>query len=138
AIAANRQSFGVAWPRYDFRAARLVVSVGADFLDNWGAMVPQQLDFADARADHNSAPRVIYVGPRRSLTGLNADQWIDCRPGTEMPIVRMLAGQVSPQAAAQATGVSADVLNTFAREFTSTTPSLVLGGGSGADAFDVA
>ena len=137
-IAANRQSYGVAWPRYDFRAARLIVSIGADFLDNWGPMVPQQLAFADARADHNNAPRLIYVGPRRSLTGLNADQWIDCKPGSEIAIVRMLAGQVSPQAASQASGVSADVLNTFAREFTSTSPSIVLGGGSGADAFDVA
>ncbi|HJP59448.1 MAG TPA: molybdopterin-dependent oxidoreductase, partial [Gemmatimonadaceae bacterium] len=137
-IAANRQSFGVGWPRIDFRAARLVVSIGADFLDNWGAMVPQQLDFADARADHNNAPRFIYVGPRRTLTGLNADQWIDCRPGSEMAVVRMLAGQMSPQAASQVTGVSADVLETFAREFSSTTPAVVIGGGSGADAFDVA
>src|SRR3982751_1013595 len=32
-IAANRQTYGVAWPRLDFRAARLVVSIGADFLD---------------------------------------------------------------------------------------------------------
>ncbi|HEX6627823.1 MAG TPA: molybdopterin-dependent oxidoreductase [Gemmatimonadaceae bacterium] len=137
-IAANRQSYGVAWPRFDFRAARLIVSIGADFLDNWGAMVPQQLDFADARADHNNAPRLIYVGPRRSLTGLNADQWIDCKPGSEMAIVRMLAGQLSPQAASQATGVNAETLNTFAREFASTTPSVVLGGGRGGDAFDVA
>ena len=72
-IAANRQTYGVSWPRLDFRAARLVVSIGADFLDSWGAMVPQQLDFAEARADHENALRLIYVGPRRSLTGLNAD-----------------------------------------------------------------
>ncbi len=137
-IAANRQSYGVAWPRFDFKAARLIVSFGADFLDNWGAMVPQQLDWADARADHNNAPRLIYVGPRRSLTGLNADQWIDCKPGTEMWIVRMLGGQATAQAASQATGVSADILDAFAREFTSTSPSIVFGGGSGADAFDVA
>ena len=137
-IAANRQTYSAAWPRLDFKAARLIVSIGADFLDNWGAMVPQQLDWADARADHNNAPRLIYVGPRRSLTGLNADQWIDCKPGSEMAIVRMLAGQVSPQAASQATGVSANVLNAFAQEFSATTPSLVVGGGSGADAFDVA
>src|SRR5213596_2485369 len=64
AIAANRQTYGAVWPRLDFRAARLVVSIGADFLDNWGAMVPQQLDFAEARADHENAPRLIYVGPR--------------------------------------------------------------------------
>jgi molybdopterin-containing oxidoreductase family iron-sulfur binding subunit len=137
-IAANRQAYGVAWPRLDFRSARLIVSIGADFLDNWGAMVPQQLDWADARADHDKAPRLVYVGPRRSLTGLNADQWIDCRPGSEMAIVRMLQGQLPADAAAQATGVSAAVLDAFAREFSATTPSMVLAGSGGSDGFEVA
>src|SRR5205085_6807421 len=137
-IAANRQSYGVAWPRLDFRAARLVVSIGADFLDGWGAMVPQQLDFAEARADHENAPRLIYVGPRRSLTGLNADQWIDSRPGSEMAIVRLLAGQLSVEAASQATGVSAPTLEAFVREFASTTPTMVIAGTGGADGFEVA
>ncbi|HMI48571.1 MAG TPA: molybdopterin-dependent oxidoreductase, partial [Gemmatimonadaceae bacterium] len=137
-IAANRQSYGVAWPRLDFRAARLIVSIGADFLDSWGAMVPQQLDFADARADHENSPRLIYVGPRRSLTGLNADQWIDCKPGSEMAIVRMLAGQLPIEAAAQATGVSASVLAGFSREFTASTSSMVIAGGGGVDGFEVA
>ena len=137
-IAANRQSYGVAWPRLDFRAARLIVSIGADFLDSWGAMVPQQLDFADARADHANSPRLIYVGPRRSLTGLNADQWIDCKPGTEMSILRMLTGQLPVEAAAQTTGVSASVLDAFAREFGQSTSSMVLAGGGGADGLEVA
>ena len=137
-IAANRQSYGVAWPRLDFRAARLIVSIGADFLDSWGAMVPQQLDFADARADHENSPRLIYVGPRRSLTGLNADQWIDCKPGSEMAIVHMLAGQLPIEAAAQATGVSASVLAGFSREFTASTSSMVIAGGGGVDGFEVA
>ena len=137
-IAANRQSYGVAWPKLDFRAARLVVSIGADFLDSWGAMVPQQLDFADARADHERAPRLIYVGPRRSLTGLNADQWIDCKPGSEMAIVRMLGGQLTAEQASQATGVAPSVLGGFSREFASTKPSMVVAGGGGADALELA
>ena len=137
-IAANRQSYAVAWPKLDFRAARLVVSIGADFLDSWGAMVPQQLDFADARADHDKAPRLIYVGPRRSLTGLNADQWIDCRPGSEIAVVRMLQGQMPIEAVSQATGVSASVLDAFGREFAATTPSMVIAGGGGADGLEVA
>jgi Fe-S-cluster-containing dehydrogenase component len=137
-IAANRQSYGVSWPKLDFRAARLVVSIGADFLDSWGAMVPQQLDFADARANHDTAPRLVYVGPRRSLTGLNADQWIDCRPGSEMAVVRMLQGQMSVEATAQATGVSASILDAFSREFAATTPSMVIAGGGGTDALEVA
>ncbi|MFL5524299.1 MAG: molybdopterin-dependent oxidoreductase, partial [Gemmatimonadaceae bacterium] len=136
--AANRQSYGVAWPRLDFKAARLIVSIGADFLDTWGAMVPQQLDFAEARADHENAPRLIYVGPRRSLTGLNADQWIDCRPGSEMAIIRLLQGQLATDAAAQATGVDASVLDTFAREFAASSPAMVLAGGGGTEGFEVA
>ncbi|MGH7489738.1 MAG: molybdopterin-dependent oxidoreductase, partial [bacterium] len=138
AIAANRQTYGVAWPRLDFRAARLVLSIGADFLDTWGPMVPQQLDFAEARADHDRAPRLIYVGPRRSLTGLNADQWIDCRPGSEMAVVRLLSGQINSQEASQATGVSAPILDGLAREFAATKPSIVLGGGSGTDGLELA
>ena len=137
AIAANRQSYGVAWPKLDFRAARLVVSIGADFLDGWGAMVPQQLDFADARADRENAPRFIYVGARRSLTGLNADQWIDCKPGSEMAIVRMLAGQLPIEATSLATGVSASVLDAFGREFAATKPSMVVAGGGGLDGLEV-
>src|ERR687884_490175 len=47
---AHRRAYGVAWPRISFASAKLIVSVGADFLETWGASVPQQLDFADARA----------------------------------------------------------------------------------------
>ena len=75
------------------RAARSI-SFGADFLDGWGASVPQQLDFADARAKFATAPRVVYIGPRRSLTGLNADQWIACKPGSELAIAQALLGAV--------------------------------------------
>ena len=82
AIAANRESYGVVWPGLDFSAARVIVSFGADFLDGWGASVPQQLDFADARAKLGDAPRLIYIGARRSLTGLNADEWIPAKLGS--------------------------------------------------------
>ncbi|HUQ18873.1 MAG TPA: molybdopterin-dependent oxidoreductase [Gemmatimonadaceae bacterium] len=133
AISANRQSYGVAWPRYDFSAAKLVVSIGADFLDGWGASVPQQLDFADARAKVENAPRLIYVGPRRSLTGLNADQWINARPGSEAAIVALLAGTATPQAVAQQTGVDAAVLAGLQREVASAKPSLILAGGGTPD-----
>jgi len=137
-VAANRQSYGVAWPRLDFAAARLVVSFGADFLDTWGAVVPQQLDFADARADAERAPRLIYVGARRSLTGLNADQWIDCRPGSEIVVARLLAGQASAEEAAAASGVSAAILSAFAREFTGASGTMALAGGGGAAGLELA
>src|SRR4029078_6503694 len=44
-LQANRQTYGAAWPALDFAAAKLIVAVGADFLEMWGANVPQQLSF---------------------------------------------------------------------------------------------
>jgi anaerobic selenocysteine-containing dehydrogenase/Fe-S-cluster-containing dehydrogenase component len=129
-IAANRQTFQVSWPRYDFSAARLVVSFGADFLDAWGPTVPLQLDWAEARAQFDRAPQLVYVGPRRSLTGLNADEWIDCRPGSEIAIARMLFGDVTTAQASQASGVDAARLERLRTAFLAASPSLVLGGGS--------
>ena len=133
AIAANRQSYGVAWPRLDFTSAKLIVAFGADFLDSWGASVPQQLDFADARAKGETAPRLVYVGARRSLTGLNADQWINARPGSEVAILALLAGTGTPQLASQASGVDAAILTALEREFAATKPNLVLAAGGTPD-----
>ena len=87
----------MAWPSLSFKDAKLIVSFGADFLEGWGASVPQQLDFADARAKLAGAPRFVYIGPRRSLTGLNADEWIACKPGSELAIANALAGKGSIQ-----------------------------------------
>jgi Fe-S-cluster-containing dehydrogenase component len=137
AIAANRQSYGVSWPRYDFGSAKLIIAIGADFLDGWGASVPQQLDFAEARAKGEDAPRVVYVGARRSLTGLNADQWINARPGSELTIVKMLAGAATPEQASQASGVDSGILATLQRELASAKPSLVLAGGGTPDGMEL-
>lgn len=131
AIAANRASYGVSWPKLDFSAAKLIISFGADFLDGWGSSVSQQLDFADARAKIETAPRLIYIGPRRSLTGLNADQWINVKQGSEMAIVQMLAGATTLEQAAQTTGVDAAVLSALQKEIEASKPSMVLAGGTG-------
>ncbi|HEX6533280.1 MAG TPA: 4Fe-4S dicluster domain-containing protein [Gemmatimonadaceae bacterium] len=137
-IAANRQSYGVAWPSLDFGAARLIVSFGADFLDGWGASVTHQLDFADARAKLEGAPRFVYIGPRRSLTGLNADQWIACTPGTELAIANALRGQGSIDDAAHAAGVDPAVLRALQQEIGAAKPSLVLAGGGTPDGTELA
>ena len=137
-LQANRQSYGAAWPALDFSAARLIVAVGADFLDLWGASVPQQLAFADARAKLADAPRFIYIGPRRSLTGLNADEWIACKPGSELAIVNAMSGKGSIADAATASGVDQAILQRLVAEVSSTKPSLVLSGVTTANAVDVA
>ena len=137
-IAANKASYGVAWPAIDFSTAKLVVSFGADFLDTWGMPVPQQLAWADARANVASAPRLIYVGARRSLTGLNADEWIAAAPGSEVAIINYLKGTATAKAAAEASGVAQPQLERLAREVASTKPSLFLAGGFGTSAMDIA
>jgi anaerobic selenocysteine-containing dehydrogenase/Fe-S-cluster-containing dehydrogenase component len=144
--AANRQSFGgVAWPRLDFTAARLIVSFGADFLETWGASVPQQLSFADARAKLGDAPKVIYVGARRSLTGLNADEWIAAKPGSELAIANAILGVIGGggdgttlDQASTASGVTRATLEALAREIGSAKPAVALCGVSTGNAREVA
>ncbi|HEX3160387.1 MAG TPA: 4Fe-4S dicluster domain-containing protein [Gemmatimonadaceae bacterium] len=138
AVQAHREVYGVAWPTFDFTATRLVVSIGADFLDNWGASVPQQLSWGDARAKLADAPRLVYIGARRSLTGLNADEWIAARPGSELLVAQALFGEGDVAQAAQAAGVSAEQLQRLATELRGGTPSLALAGTSGPDATEVA
>ena len=137
ALEANRRAYNVAWPRLNFADAKLIVSIGADFLEGWGASVPQQLDFADARAKLADAPRFVYVGPRRSLTGLNADEWIPCAPGAELAIVNFLAGRGTAPAQPQS-GVDPAVRERLRTELTAAKPSLVLSGVTNDDAADVA
>jgi anaerobic selenocysteine-containing dehydrogenase/Fe-S-cluster-containing dehydrogenase component len=142
--AANQAEYGSAWPALDFAAARLIVSIGADFLDGWGASVAHQLSFADARGKLGTAPRFVYIGARRSLTGLNADEWLACRPGSELAIANALlsavggSGNTTIAAAATASGVSEASLQRVADELRASQPSLVLGGVSTPDAHLVA
>jgi Fe-S-cluster-containing dehydrogenase component len=129
---------GGVWPRYDFSSARLVVSFSADFLDGWGLSVPQQLDWADARAKLGGGPRMVYVGPRRSLTGLNADEWIACRPGGELAIANALRGQGSLEQAAQASGASLQALQRLQRDIAAIRPAMFLSGSTASNAGDLA
>jgi len=135
---ANKAAYGASWPQLDFGAASLIVSFSADFLDSWGLPVPQQLAFADARGKVEGAPRFIYVGARRSLTGLNADQWIPARPGSELAIVNALLGRGSLSAAAEAAGVGAALLEGLASEIRGASASAILSGGYGQHAGDLA
>lgn len=142
-IAANRASYNVAWPKLDFGAAKLIVSFGADFLDGWGLSVSHQLDFADARAKLEGAPRVIYVGPRRSLTGLNADTWIPARAGTEKALAEAILAAMKGnngvlKSAADTCGVSVASLESLVKDLQSAKPSLLLAGGDGEDATNAA
>ena len=137
-LEANRRTYGVAWPKLSFSDAKLIVSFGADFLETWGLSVPQQLDFADARAKIEGAPRFVYIGARRSLTGLNADQWIACKPGSELAIANALAGKGSIGDAARESGVAEATLTRLQKELAAAKPVLALSGSSSANALELA
>ncbi|HEX3275242.1 MAG TPA: molybdopterin-dependent oxidoreductase, partial [Gemmatimonadales bacterium] len=149
--AANRKTFGLdQLPAHDFAAARYVLSFGADFLETWLSPTEHQRGFADAHGfGDGEVAKFVYAAPRQDLTGLNADQWLPVRPGTEAVLalavaqvvaaangapeaVRSALARFTPAAAAQETGVPAERIERVAREFAQAKPSLAVAGGIGA------
>ena len=138
-IEANRRTYGVAWPSLSFKDAKLIVSFGADFLDGWGASVPQQLDFADARAKLDGAPRFVYIGAaplahrteRRRMDRVQAGQ----RAGDRQRARRQGEHCSRRRPTAASDGRDCSGLPT---ELAAAKPALVLSGVSGDNALDVA
>jgi anaerobic selenocysteine-containing dehydrogenase/Fe-S-cluster-containing dehydrogenase component len=149
--AANRQVFGLdQLPAYDFGKATYLISFGADFLESWGSPIENQRGFARAHgfADGDVA-RFVYAAPRRDLTGLNADEWVPIKPGSEaalaLAMANVLVGQrgddrvglasalssFTPAMAAQETGLEVETIERLAREFAAARPSLAVAGGVG-------
>ncbi len=152
----NRIAFGTgAIPWYDFANARYILSFGADFLETWLNPVGYQNGFArahgfDAGRDASMA-KFVYVGPRLSLTAMNADEWIAAAPGTEgmlalamahvivseqLAAVPADAGQISdllashaPEQIAKAVGIEAKEVERLAREFAVSKGGLAVAGG---------
>jgi anaerobic selenocysteine-containing dehydrogenase/Fe-S-cluster-containing dehydrogenase component len=124
----------------DFSSAEVLVSFGADFLETWGSPVDYAWQFAQMHAYRNGRRgKFVWVGPHRPLTGLNADQWIAPRPGSEGVLARALAGQVDAATAARETGMEREVIEELVREFTAGN-GMALGPGSsisGANASDL-
>src|SRR5438094_201977 len=100
--AGNRMAFGTAaLPSYDFANAKYLLSFGADFLDTWLSPVEFQNGFSRSHAFDSGRPasmaKFVYVGPRLSLTGMNADEWIAARPGTEGTLALAMAQVIMTQ-----------------------------------------
>jgi len=95
--AANTQLFGKAeLPVLDLSRARAVVSFGADFLETWLSPVEQARTFMAARSGADR-PRLTWVGPRLSMSGANADDWLRVRPGDELQVaIELLRWLVDP------------------------------------------
>ncbi len=155
----NRRAFGTdAVPAYDFAAAKYILSFGADFLETWVSPVGFQHGFADAHGFHGGKDagmaKHVFIGPRMSLTAMNADEWIAARPGTEgllalamahvivtqrlVPLpadVARLADLLSrhtPAAVAALAGVDAEMIVRIAIEFAHAGAGLAVAGGMAA------
>jgi anaerobic selenocysteine-containing dehydrogenase/Fe-S-cluster-containing dehydrogenase component len=152
----NRLAFGTAAvPSYDFASARYIVSFGADFLDTWVSPVGYQNAFANAHGFQAgrdaSMAKFVFVGPRLSVTGMNADEWIAAAPGTEgvlalamasvivrerlapappdAPRLAPLLSRHAPTLVAEAVGIEAATIERLAREFAGSRGGLAVAGG---------
>ncbi len=152
----NRIAFGTgAVPWYDFANAKYILSFGADFLDTWLSPVGFQNAFARAHSFDAgraaSLAKFVFVGPRLSVTGMNADEWIAAAPGTEGLLALAMAHVIvserlartpgdaarlqdllarhAPGAVAAAVGTEPRVIERLAREFAASQGGLAVAGG---------
>ena len=80
---ANEIVFGVSGlPAYRLRDRDFLLGFGADFLETWLSPVEYAREFKAMHAHDSGGGRFFHVGPVRSLTCANADEWLPCRPET--------------------------------------------------------
>lgn len=148
---AARMAFGSeTLPRYDMEQAGFLISFGDDFIETGASPVAYQRQYArmSAADEHGDKGKFVFVGPRLSLTGLNADEWIPIRPGGEAALALGMAGIIAQnggdagpyasvlatydlRTAAQTSGVGEDTIRELAERFVSEGPGLALGPGVG-------
>ena len=109
---ANEMSFGKSFiPDYDFSKARTIVSVGADFMDNWlfhNQYVPQ---YAKNRNPENEWMSKHYqFESNLSLAGSNADVRVPILPSQEGRMVLAMYNEVAKLAGASSVQVNTDGL----------------------------
>ena len=149
---ANRITFGVAEiPRYEIDEAEFLLSFGAGFLETWISPVQYARKFAAAHSFRGGQKaRFVHIGPRLSLTGSNADEWVATRAAASMQIalamthvlvaegrsgdrgegIRSLVEPFTPERAAEMSGVEAARIERLAHEFADSPASLALPPGS--------
>ena len=85
---ANEVVFGVnGLAGYRMDQSDFLLGFGADFLETWLSPVEYARRFKAMHAWQNGRKALFYhVGPFRTLTGANADEWMRCPPGGESVI----------------------------------------------------
>lgn len=126
-------------PDFRLQAARMLVSFGAEFVETWISNVEYSRAFSawrQARVAGKHQGRYVFLSPRLSLTGANADEWVPIRPGSEAQAAEALLRAVQEEAGsarsaslgalAAAAGLQPELLQRLARELRDQSPSLVL------------
>jgi len=107
---ANEIVFGVyGLPAYRLRDRDFLLGFGADFLETWLSPVEYARDFKAMHAHDSGGGRFFHLGPVRSLTCANADEWFPCRPearstlclGLIREVLRERGGAGLPEATAR-------------------------------------
>jgi anaerobic selenocysteine-containing dehydrogenase/Fe-S-cluster-containing dehydrogenase component len=92
---ASRAVFGVAGlPVFDLTGADYVLDLGADSFESWLSPVEHQrqvLDARDVASEEGRSARMVYVGPRLSMTASSSDEWLPARAGSEGLVALALA-----------------------------------------------
>lgn len=103
---ANENSFGKAViPSYDFSKAKVIVSVGADFLSGWLNSVVYAPQYAKTRKpDGEWMSRHFQFETNMSLTGSNADVRVPVKPSEHGKVVLALYNAIAAKAGLSAAG----------------------------------
>ena len=155
ALAYSRVLGSAGLPRYDLAAADRIVCFGADFLGTWLEPSDLAAGFAASRdIDSGRHAKLTFVGPRLSVAGTNADEWLPARAGTEGHVALAVAGLVAstrglalpdsvsaftPEAVAEGTGVPVERIRALADELAAVSSAVALPPGvesQGATAFE--
>jgi molybdopterin-containing oxidoreductase family iron-sulfur binding subunit len=117
---ANEVVFGVSGlPAYRLRERDFLLGFGADFLETWLSPVEYARDFKAMHAHDSGGGRFFHVGPVRSLTCANADEWLPCRPETRSALCLGLIREVlRERGAAGIPEPAARELREIVREYT--------------------
>ncbi len=93
---ANQLVFGTEEiPQIDLSQADTLVNFGSDFLETWLSPVKFSREYTEFHAHQGTKRgRFIQVSPYLSLTGVNADKWYSCGPGSEWIIACQVARQL--------------------------------------------
>jgi molybdopterin-containing oxidoreductase family iron-sulfur binding subunit len=133
-------------PTYALERADRVVCFGADFLGTWLGPVELAGRFVSGRfVDHGVQAKYTFVGPRLSLSGLKADEWLPARTGSETLVALATAREVArrkadgraarveatlapftPEAVEEASGITAERIRDLAREIAGARSPLAL------------